>query len=121
MNNCIFNCCDVILAKHILPESSPKSLIKLALVSESFPQNQDDYFDGKGEPAFIRNTNLIFNSLGYNYKTYTDYLNNGIYLTTAIKCVKKDYLVSSETIKHCSNILETELDSFANIKVIMLT
>jgi uracil-DNA glycosylase len=47
-------------------------------------------------------------------------LNNGIYLTTAIKCIKKDYLVKSETIKNCSVNLEKELDEFKNKKVIML-
>jgi uracil-DNA glycosylase len=47
-------------------------------------------------------------------------VNNGIYLTTAIKCTKKDYLVSSETIKNCSFHLEKEIDLFPNIKVILL-
>jgi uracil-DNA glycosylase len=47
-------------------------------------------------------------------------LNSGIYLTTAIKCIKKDYLVSSETLKNCSIILEKELDEFPNKEVIML-
>jgi uracil-DNA glycosylase len=66
---------------------------------------------------------VIFNSLGYDYKTYKtykDYINNGIYLTSAIKCNKKDYLVSAETIKNCSTLLEKELDEFNNKKVIML-
>ena len=47
-------------------------------------------------------------------------MDNGIYLTTALKCKKKDYLVCSKTIKNCSYILEKELDEFNNIKVIML-
>jgi hypothetical protein len=59
---------------------------------------------------------MIFNFLGYNYKTYKDYLGNGIYLTTAIKCIKKDYLESSDTIKNCSINLEKELDVFVNKK-----
>jgi uracil-DNA glycosylase len=41
-------------------------------------------------------------------------------LTTAIKCIKKDYLVSSETLKNCSIVLEKELDEFPDKKVIML-
>jgi uracil-DNA glycosylase len=92
----------------------------LILISEALPQNINDYFDGKGEPIFIKNTNMIFNSLGYNYKTYKDYMDNGIYLTTVIKCIKKDYLVKSETIKNCSINLAKELDEFVNKKVIML-
>jgi len=120
MKNCDFNCSDVILKKYFQKNIQKKDAIKLILISEALPQKIEDYFDGKGEPVFIKNTNVIFNSLGYDYKTYKDYLNNGIYLTTAIKCIKKDYLVSSETIKNCSIILEKELDEFPNKKVIML-
>ena len=118
--NCDFNCSDVIIKKYFQKEVSKKDDIELILISESLPKNIEDYFDGKGEPSFIKNTNIIFNSLGYDYETYEDYLNNGIYLTTAIKCVKKDYLVSAKTLKNCSILLEEELDYFKNKKVIML-
>jgi len=117
---CDFNCSDVIIKKHFQKSAPKKEAIKLVLISEALPQNIEEYFDGKNEPTFIKNSNIIFNSLGYNFKTYKDYLSNGIYLTTAIKCVKKDYLVSSETIKNCSINLENELDIFPNISVIML-
>ena len=117
---CDFNCSDVITQKYFLKNKFDKNTIKLILVSEALPQNIEDYFDGKKEPSFIKNTNSIFNSLGYGYKTHKDYLENGIYLTTAIKCVKQGYLVSSETLKNCSLILEKELDEFPNKKVIIL-
>ena len=120
MINCDFNCPDVILRKHFQKNVSKKDSIKLILISEALPQKIEDYFDGKGEPVFIKNTNMIFNSFGYNYKTYKDYLNNGIYLATAIKCIKKDYLVGAETIKNCSINLEKEIEAFPNKKVIML-
>jgi hypothetical protein len=120
MLNCNFNCSDVIIKKHFQKNIPKKDAIKLILISESLPQKIEDYFDGKNLPLFIKNTNTIFNSLGYNYKTYKDYLNNGIYLTTAIKCVKKDYLVSADTIKNCSINLEHELDEFKNKRIIML-
>jgi len=118
--NCDFNCSDVIIKKYFQKNISKKEAIKLIIISEALPQNIEDYFDGKGEPSFIKNTNIIFNSLGYGFKSYKDYLNNGIYLTTAIKCIKKDYLVSTETIKNCSVNLERELDGFKNTKIIML-
>ena len=120
MMNCEFSCSDVILNKYFQKNVLKEDSIKLILISESLPQKIDDYFDGKNEPVFIKNTNIIFNSFGYNYKTYKDYLNNGIYLTTAIKCTKKDYLVCSDTIKNCSINLEKELEQFPNKKVIML-
>ena len=117
---CDFSCSDVIIKKYFQESIAKKDAIKLILISEALPLKSEDYFDGKGESQFLRNTNMIFNSLGYNYQTYNDYLNNGIYLTTAIKCIKKNYLVSSETIKNCSLNLEKELDEFINKKVIML-
>ena len=120
MVKCDFSCSDVIIKKHFQKSAPKKEAIKLVLISEALPKNIEEYFDGKNEPTFIKNSNIIFNSLGYNFKTYKDYLSNGIYLTTAIKCVKKDYLVSSETIKNCSINLENELDIFPNISVIML-
>jgi uracil-DNA glycosylase len=120
MNTCGFNCSDVITTKYFQKNIVKKDNIKIILISEALPQNIEDYFDGKKEPVFIKNTNIIFNMLGYPYKTYRDYLNNGIYLTTAIKCIKKDYLVKSETIKNCSINLENELDEFNNKEIIML-
>jgi uracil-DNA glycosylase len=120
MTTCPFNCSDVIAKKHFQKAVEKSDAIKLILISEALPQNLDDYFDGKSDPKFIANTNMIFQSLGYQYNTYQDYLDNGIYLTTAIKCIKQDYLVSADTIKNCSVNLEKELDAFPNIKVIML-
>lgn len=117
---CDFNCLDVVVTKYFQEIAAAKDTIKLILISEALPQNINDYFDGKGEPKFLKNTNTVFDSLGYNYRSYNDYLNDGIYLTTAIKCVKNDYLVSSETLKNCSFNLEKELDEFVNKKVVML-
>jgi len=117
---CDFNCSDVIVKKYFQKSILKKDIVKLILISEALPQNINDYFNGKKEPSFIKNTNVIFNSLGYNYSEYKDYLDNGIYLTTAIKCIKKGYLASTETIKNCSINLEKELDEFKNVKVIML-
>ena len=120
MLSCDFSCSDVRIQKYFQKTAFKKDKIKLILISEALPQKIEDYFDGKRESMFIKNTNTVFNSIGYNYKTYKDYLENGIYLTTAIKCLKKDYLVSSKTIKNCSINLEKELDIFSNKKVIML-
>jgi uracil-DNA glycosylase len=118
---CDRNCTDVVTVKHFQNmENIRKESIKVIMISESFPKNADNYFDGNKEPVFIENTNYLFNRNGYNYKTYADYLNNGIYLTTAIKCIKTGYLVSAKTIEMCSHYLEMEIESFANIEVILL-
>jgi len=117
---CVQNCCDVEFVCHLQKESIYDNNIKMIMISESMPHNIKDYFDSENKPQFIINTNYFFNNLGYTFNTYEDYLKNGIYLTTALKCIKKDYLVKSETINNCSFILEKELDRFNNIKVIML-
>jgi uracil-DNA glycosylase len=62
---------------------------------------------------------MAFQDAGIEINTYDDLTNMGVYLTTAIKCSKIDYLVSAQTIKECSKLLEHELAQFPNIKVIM--
>ncbi|MFI5186304.1 MAG: hypothetical protein ACHQF0_06240 [Chitinophagales bacterium] len=113
-------CSDVIFVGHIQKDTKYDKGIRLILISEAMPHNLNDYFDSKGIPQFIANTNFFFNKMGFHYKTYEDYLKNGIYLTTALKCQKKDYLVKSETIEKCSYILEQELNRFKNVKAILL-
>lgn len=121
METCQFACEDVHRACHF-PQFDPRYCdgIHMVMISEAFPANARDYFDGGPESKFMLNTNRVFNELGYPYRTYEDYLQNGIYLTTAIKCTKKDYLVSPNTIENCSTLLEKELERFPNIRVMML-
>jgi uracil-DNA glycosylase len=121
MINCDKTCGDVEIIKHFQTvKTAQKDAIRMIMISESFPKNPDDYFDGDKNPVFIKNTNYLFNQNGCDYSIYDDYLNNGIYLTTAIKCVKKDYLVSAETIEMCSYCLEKELEEFPDTKVLLL-
>jgi len=121
MDNCPFACLDVTFQDHSY-QIDPKYYenIKMVMISEAFPANSSDYFTGNENSKFIKNTNHVFGSLGFPFLTFQDYLKNGIYLTTAIKCTKKDYLVSSKTIENCSHSLEKEIDQFQNVKVIML-
>lgn len=113
-------CRDVFFVGHIQNKTKYDKDIRMILISEAMPHSLNDYFDSEGTPTFIANTNFFFNKLGFDFKSYEDYLKNGIYLTTALKCQKKDYLVKSETIEKCSHILEQELNRFINAKVILL-
>ena len=47
-------------------------------------------------------------------------LNMGIYITTAVKSPKTEYIVDIAVIKEYLPILEAELDLFPRVKVIML-
>ncbi len=121
MSQCTFDCHDVNIVKYFLDTKKVNTdTITIMIISEAFPKNPEDYFDGKGSPSFIENTNFLFSKNGCSFTTYSDYLHKGIYLTTALKCMKKDYLVSAKTIENCSHHLEKELDLFKNLKVILL-
>lgn len=117
---CNFKCSDVQIVKHFpAVECEPRS-IKMVMISESLPNDLNDYFYQPGNPMFLQTTNQAFADAGYVFHTVQDYLSAGIYLTTAIKCRKKGYLVSSETLKNCASVLAQELEQFENIKAIML-
>ena len=121
MITCDKTCMDVEIIKYFQNvKDIQKDAVRLILISESFPKNPDDYFDGSNDPLFIKNTNYLFKQNGCDYSTYDDYLNNGVYLTTAIKCVKKNYLVSAKTIEMCSYCLEKELEDFPHMQVLLL-
>jgi len=89
------------------------------MISEAPPAVHSDYYYKNKNGAFFNSTRIAFSDAGISVSTYDDITHLKIYLTTAIKCSKKDYLVSANTIKACSKILEQELDQFPKIKVIM--
>ncbi len=121
MINCQFACSDVTIQNHSMQiDPMYYEIIEMIMISEAFPANSSDYFDGDGSSKYLKNTNHVFGALGYPFVTFEDYLNHGIYLTTALKCTKKDYLVSTKTIENCSFLLEKEIDLFPNVKVMML-
>ena len=50
-----------------------------------------------------------------------DILNQGVYVTTAIKCAKTAYSILPETVENCCfRILEKEISLFPKIKTILL-
>ena len=93
--------------------------VKIIMISEAPPVNHKDYFYKDASGSFFQTTQTAFSDAGIDIKSYKDLTGMGIYLTTAIKCSKKDYLVSAGTIKQCSMLLEMELEQFKNVKVIM--
>jgi uracil-DNA glycosylase len=105
---------------HVLPAVKlDNDKISLVMISEASPANPDDYFYHNLSGSFFKTTQMAFKDAGIDISTYNDFLKMGIYLTTAIKCSKKEYTVSMQTIKECSNILGKELEQFPNLKVIM--
>lgn len=93
--------------------------VKLVMISEALPKELSDYFYAGQNASFFKTTQTAFEDAGFKFKSTAELSDTGIYLTTALKCSKQDYLVTTDTIKHCSYSLEQELDLFKNVKVIM--
>ena len=116
-----FPCLDINPEHYIVPEIDldPDS-ISMVMISESTPENPDDYYYAAGDPLYQRNSVQAFNFGGLLDVTFQDLLDKGIYFTTAVKCCKTGYGIKAGTIKECSLILEKELGIFSDVKVYML-
>jgi uracil-DNA glycosylase len=94
--------------------------VKVAIISEAPPENQEDYFYAAEEPFYLKTTLQAFNDAGIFVNSMHDILDLGFYLTTAVKCSKTQYSISTATIKNCSLILEKELALFPNLEAYLL-
>jgi uracil-DNA glycosylase len=90
------------------------------MVSEAPPIAPQDYFYAEGEPFYMQTTAQAFKDAGYEVTSLADVLDLGVYITTAIKCGKTGYSISSRTVENCSRLLERELDALPHIKAILL-
>jgi uracil-DNA glycosylase len=93
--------------------------IRIAMISEAPASDPSSYFYKDTTASFFQTTAAAFQDAGITVNNYDDLTEMGIYLTTAIKCSKKEYIVSSATIKKCSEVLERELAQFSGLRVIM--
>lgn len=107
--------CYVVPGINVKPET-----VSIVMVSEAAPEKADDYYYAKGNPLFEQTTVQAFNDAGANVSSVKDIVNRGVYLTTAVKCAKKDYGIQTDTIHECSFLLEKELSLFPNVKALML-
>ncbi len=116
---CNYPCTDVHLNIVIPQPDLDPDKIHLVMISEAPAANYSNYFYRDGLGSFFQTTKMAFEDAGITIGNYQDLTDLGIYLTTAIKCCKKDYLVSNQTIQNCAKILEIELLLFDHLKVIM--
>lgn len=95
--------------------------IKVIMINEVPPLNPEDYFYSNSlNPEYMKTTLSLFQTAGVNVSNIQDIINMGIYITTAVKSPKNEYTVSTQTISNHLPILEEELNTFPNLKVIML-
>ncbi len=116
-----FPCRDVRPHSILVPEIEMKpEHVQMVMISEAAPEHASDYFYAEGNPLFEQTTVQAFQDAGVEVGSMKDVVARGVYLTTAIKCAKKEYTIRAETVQHCSFLLERELVLFPNVRVLML-
>ncbi len=116
-----FTCLDTCPVSYIVPdiELDPADVCIL-LISESAPEKQADYYYAGPQALFAQTTLLAFQDAGAKVSSIQDILGLGVYLTTAVKCGKTGYGIATDSIQHCSRLLENEIAQFPNIKAYLL-
>lgn len=116
-----FPCLDVNKDRYVVPsiEVEPEKINTL-MISEAPPQDPKDYFYAQNNPSYFQTTAQAFSDAGISVSSMEDVLNLGVYVTTAIKCGKTGYSITSKTVENCSDILGREMKLFPNIKSILL-
>jgi uracil-DNA glycosylase len=116
-----FPCLDVNKDSYLVPglEIEPDE-INILMISEASPHDVNDYFYAQKNPFYFQTTAQAFSDAGQDVSSMEDILKMGVYVTTAIKCGKTGYSVSSKTIETCSSILEGEMNLFPNVKSVLL-
>lgn len=99
----------------VIPET-----IYTIMINEVVPPCIEDDFYGRPDAAYMTTTIPLFRKAGIEVSSVQDILNNGIYITNAVKTPKTEYAVSKESIEESLPYLERELALFPNVNVIML-
>jgi len=114
-------CSDVDSECYLVPDIEiDVDRISLIMIAECAPENSGDYFYAGNDALFQQTTIQAFNDAGARVSSIKDILDLGVYLTTAIKCRKKEYVIKASTINECSRLLEKEISLFPNVKAFML-
>jgi uracil-DNA glycosylase len=94
--------------------------IRVMLISETAPATPGDGYYAGDKAMFACTTLQAFREAGASASSIQDLLGLGIYLTTAVKCGKHGYSVSTQTIATCSTLLEREISLFGGVKAYLL-
>jgi uracil-DNA glycosylase len=116
-----FPCSDVKHDFYLVPsiDVNPEA-VSILMVSEAAPEDSAAYYYARGNPLFQQTTVQAFNDAGAGVRTVRDLVKRGVYFTTAVKCGKTGYGITTETVRECSLLLEKELSLFPKAKVLML-
>jgi uracil-DNA glycosylase len=116
-----FICEDVKIDRYHMPafDVEPEE-ISIVLISEAAPDDPKDHYDGPEGSLFEKTTLLAFQDAGVQVDSLADLSAMGIYFTTAVKCAKQGYGLQTQTVQHCSRVLEQELSLFPNVRAYLL-
>ena len=116
-----FPCQDIDKNSYVIPAREiDAEKIRVLMITEAPPNEKADYFYSAGNPFYLQTILQAFRDAGNDVSSMQDILDLGVYITTAIKCGKTQYAISSEMMKNCSKLLEQELALFPAINVFML-
>jgi uracil-DNA glycosylase len=116
-----FSCLDVEHDRYTVPGAvANPDTVTVVMVAEAPPADPADWFDAGRDALYARTTVQAFRDAGENVSSLEDVLDLGVYLTTAIKCGKTGYGISTDTVRACSVLLEAELGVFPLARALML-
>ena len=116
-----FSCLDVEHDRYTVPGAvANPDTVTVVMVAEAPPPDPADWFGAGPDALYTRTTVQAFRDAGEDVTTLEDVLDLGVYLTTAIKCGKTGYGISTDTVRACSVLLETELGVFPLARALML-
>jgi uracil-DNA glycosylase len=120
--NCVdFPCLDTRRSSYLIPNIDiDPAKVSILLISEASPENPSDHYYTGPEALFARTTLLAFQDAGAKAQSVQDLVDMGVYLTTAVKCGKTGYGISTGTIQACSHLLYKEINLFPNVNVYLL-
>ncbi|MGO3604503.1 MAG: uracil-DNA glycosylase family protein [Enterococcus malodoratus] len=94
--------------------------IKAIMINEVVPAYPENDFYGSEDATYLETTIPLFQKAGIEVTTVQEILDQGIYLTNAIKMPKTESTVDNASIEKSLPYLEKELSLFPNVQVIML-
>ncbi len=105
-----------------LPDATlDPSSIRVLMISEAPPADPcDGFYSAAPNPADLRTALSLLGMGGLRADDIAGVLARGIYLTTAIKTPKTAYAVDEETLSAHLPLLESELDLFPGLRIVML-
>jgi len=103
-----------------IPKSVIPDRVKIIMVCEALPENNEDYFYSSSDSLYVTNTIAAFKSASIEVNDINDILKNGVYLTVAVKKPREGPVVPPKIIEEHSHVLEKEIQQFPNVKVILL-